>query len=278
MAYKVLVVDDDNDLRELVRTALAREGYQVLTAPDAFRALEVLERERPAVALLDITMPGMDGLEMLSRLRERDRDVRVIMMTAVSTPAAAASALRGQACDFIAKPFDVDQLLSAVRAALSLIPQKISIEILSARPEWVELRVPCSLEALDPLGRLMAQLETGLPPETRESVTYAFREMLRNAIEHGGKSDPARSVEVGYLRTPRVVIYRIKDPGEGFRFEELHHAAVLNAAGDPTGHQRVRDELGMRPGGFGILLARDMVDEVVYNERHNEVVLLKYLA
>lgn len=124
----------------------------------------------------------------------------------------------------------------------------------------------------------MAQMETDLPPETRESVTYAFREMMRNAIEHGGKNDPARSIEVGYLRTPRVIIYRIKDPGEGFRFEELRHAAVLNPAGDPTGHQRVRDELGMRPGGFGILLARDMVDEMVYNERHNEVILLKYLG
>lgn len=152
VAYKVLVVDDDNDLRELVRAALAREGYQVLTAPDALRGLEVLVRERPAAALLDIIMPGMDGLEMLSRLREHDRDVRVIMMTAASTPAAAASELRDQSCDFLAKPFDVDQMLSAVRAALSLIPQEISIEVLSARPEWVELRVPCSLEALDPLG------------------------------------------------------------------------------------------------------------------------------
>ena len=278
MAYKVLVVDDDNDLRELMHAALARDGYQVLIAPDAFRGLEVLARERPDVALLDIMMPGMDGLEMLSRLREHNSDVRVIMMTAVSTPAAAASAMRDQACDFLAKPFDIDQMLSAVRAALSLIPQEISIEVLSARPEWVELRVPCSLEALDPLGRLMAQLETDLPPETRESVTYAFREMLRNAIEHGGKNDPARTVEVGYLRTPRVILYRIKDPGEGFKIEELRHAAVLNPADDPTLHQRVRDELGIRPGGFGILIAREMVDEMVYNERHNEVILLKYLG
>ena len=167
---------------------------------------------------------------------------------------------------------------ASARVALSLIPREISIEVLSARPEWVELRVPCSLDALDPLGRLMAQLEADLPPGTRESVTYAFREMLRNAIEHGGKGDPGRSVEVGYLRTPRVILYRIKDPGEGFEFEGLSHAAVLNPAGDPAGHQRVRDELGLRPGGFGILLAREMVDEVVYNERRNEVVLLKYLG
>lgn len=278
MAYKVLVVDDDSDLRELLRIGLAREGYEVLLASDASRGLEVLAHGRPDVVLLDIMMPDMDGLEMLSRLREHDRDVRVIMMTATPSPEAAVGAMREQACDFLAKPFDVDQVLSAVKTALSFIPQEVSIEILSARPEWIELRVPCSLKALGPLERLIGQLETDLPAETRERVTYAFREMLRNAIEHGGGNDPGRSVEVGYLRTPRLILYRIKDPGKGFKVEDLSHAAVLNSAEDPTRHQRVREELGLRPGGFGILMAREMVDEMIYNERHNEVLLLKYLG
>jgi anti-sigma regulatory factor (Ser/Thr protein kinase) len=123
----------------------------------------------------------------------------------------------------------------------------------------------------------MSQLKTDLPRETRENVTYAFREMLRNAIEYGGRNDPSRCVEVSYLRTPRVILYRIKDPGEGFRIESLKHAAILNPEGDPLHHAQVRSELGLRPGGFGILIARNLVDEMIYNERHNEVVLIKYL-
>jgi anti-sigma regulatory factor (Ser/Thr protein kinase) len=219
---------------------------------------------------------------MLSRLRAHNNDLHVIVMTALSAPEAAISALRDQASDFLTKPFDLPQLLSAVKAVFELAPRDVKIEVLSAHPEWIELRVPCDPAAIDPLERLMSQLKTDLPPLTRETVTYAFREMLRNAIEHGGKSDPTQFVEVGYLRSPRIIIYRIKDPGEGFTIESLFRgegatAAFLNPKDDPLKHARVREGEGMRPGGFGILIARDLVDEMIYNEKHNEVILIKYL-
>jgi DNA-binding response OmpR family regulator len=277
MPPKILIVDDDAGLQDLIHVALAREGYELLSAPNAFVGLEILEREHVDLALLDVMMPKMDGLTMLSQIRERDKELRVIVMTALSTPETAISALRDQACDLLSKPFDIQQLLSAIKTALTLDPMEINIEVLSARPEWIELRVPCNMAAIDPLERLMSQLKTDLPDATRESVTYAFREMLRNAIEHGGKNDSEQHVEIGYLHTPRLVMYRIKDPGAGFNFERLQHAAILNPPGDPIHHEQVREELGMRPGGFGILIARDMMDEMIYNERHNEVILIKYL-
>ncbi|MBA2502666.1 MAG: response regulator [Pyrinomonadaceae bacterium] len=277
MTKKVLIVEDDKDLHELVRVVLTREGYEVADAFNAIEGLQELNSAEVDLALLDIMMPGMDGLEMLQRLRVTHPQLRVIMMTAMSTPEAAVSALREHACDFLAKPFDIEDLLKSVRTAFELDPQEISVEVLSARPDWIELRVACDPAAIEPLERIMAQLKTDLPPTTREQITYAFREMLRNAIEHGGKNDPSQTIEVGYLRTPRVILYRIKDPGQGFKIESLYHSALMNPDGDPVHHERVRDEMGLRPGGFGILIARDMVDEMIYNERHNEVMLIKYL-
>ncbi|MGI8653678.1 MAG: response regulator [Pyrinomonadaceae bacterium] len=278
MAKKILVVDDDQELQDLVCFALAREGYDPLSAHDAFEGLELLAKENIDLALLDIMMPRMDGLEMLSRLREHNDKLHVIVMTAMSTPDTAITALRDHACDFLAKPFDLGELLSAVKAVFDLAPQDIRIEVLSARPEWIELRVPCDLAAIGPLERIMTQLKTDIEPKTRENITYAFREMLRNAIEHGGKNDARQFVEVGYLHSPRIVVYRIKDPGTGFTFDELDHAAVSNPAGDPMHHEQIREEKGLRPGGFGILIAREMVDEMIYNENHNEVILIKYLT
>jgi DNA-binding response OmpR family regulator len=283
MAKKILVVDDDPELQDLVSFALKREGYEVTSAMDAFEGLELLEKEHFDLAIIDVMMPKMDGLMMLSQLRERDKDLRVIVMTALTTPETAIGALRDHASDFLAKPFDVGELLSSIGSIFELAPKEVSIEVLSARPDWIELRVPCDMAAIDPLERLMSQLKTDLPTITRESVTYAFREMLRNAIEHGGKNDPSRYVEVGYLRSPRIILYRIKDPGEGFSIESLYRpdgpiVAFLNPQGDPMQHEQVREEEGLRPGGFGILIARDLVDEMIYNERHNEVVLIKYLS
>jgi DNA-binding response OmpR family regulator len=282
MAKKILVVDDDPELQDLVSFALKHAGFEVRVAKDAYQGLEMIEKENFDLALLDVMMPKMDGLEMLSRLRANNKDLQVIIMTALTAPETAVSALRDHACDFLQKPFDVQQLVSAVKTAFELAPRDIHIEVLSARPEWIELRVPCDLAAIDPLERLMSQLKTDLPQLTRETVIYAFREMLRNAIEHGGKNDPTQFVEVGYLRSPRIILYRIKDPGKGFSIESLYRddgaiAAFLNPEGDPLQHARVREEQGMRPGGFGILLARDLVDEMIYNEKHNEVILIKYL-
>jgi anti-sigma regulatory factor (Ser/Thr protein kinase) len=152
------------------------------------------------------------------------------------------------------------------------------MEVVSLLPEWVELRVPCDLAAIDPLQNLLTQLEADLPPELGEAISYAFREMLSNALEYGGRLDPAKFVEVRFIRLKRAVICRVKDPGNGFDPTRLDHAAINNPNHDPLRHASVRDKKGLRPGGFGILLTSQLVDELVYNERHNEVLFVKYLS
>jgi len=74
-----------------------------------------------------------------------------------------------------------------------------------------------------------------------------------------------------------MLLYRIAEPGPGFRLEDLPHAAVSYPAGWPIEHLPVREQKGLRPSGFGILLARSTVDELLYNEARNEVVFVKYL-
>jgi anti-sigma regulatory factor (Ser/Thr protein kinase) len=105
----------------------------------------------------------------------------------------------------------------------------------------------------------------------------AFREMLLNAIEHGAHFDPGQYVEISYLRARHVVMCRVKDPGEGFSLNEIKHAAISNPPDAPLQHQAYRDADGLRPGGFGVLITRNLVDEMIYGERGNEVLLIKYL-
>ena len=105
-------------------------------------------------------------------------------------------------------------------------------------PEWVELVAPCVLEMADRIQSFVMQLETDLPEPVRESVAQAFREMLTNAIEWGGKLDPQRKVRISCVRAKRLLLYRIADPGEGFDIDKLRHAAISNPDRLPAAARR----------------------------------------
>jgi anti-sigma regulatory factor (Ser/Thr protein kinase) len=140
----------------------------------------------------------------------------------------------------------------------------------------VEIVVPCTREAADRLQEVMRHLDAGLADDVREAVGFAFRELLLNAVEWGGKLDPKRKVRIAYLRAKRMLIYRIADPGRGFTMQGLDHAAISHPD-DPIRHMEIRESKNLRPGGFGLLTVRASVDELIYNERQNEVVFVKYL-
>jgi anti-sigma regulatory factor (Ser/Thr protein kinase) len=141
----------------------------------------------------------------------------------------------------------------------------------------VELVAPCVLEMADRIQSFVMQLEMNLPEPARESVAQAFRELLTNAIEWGGKLDPQRKVRISCVRAKRLLLYRIADPGEGFDIDKLRHAAINNPEGSPIQHAIVREEQGLRPGGLGLMMTRALVDELIYNEARNEVMFIKYL-
>jgi CheY-like chemotaxis protein/anti-sigma regulatory factor (Ser/Thr protein kinase) len=273
---RVLIVDDDRITRHVLSKVLASGGYGVATASDGLEGLEALRGKRFDLILLDVWMPRMNGLEMLAELRTRRARPRVVIMTTDDTPEMMLRAVRDQALKYVAKPMEPGMLLDTVREAIEA-PDPSPIEVVSARPDWVELVVPCTHEAADRIQAVMARLETTLPQPMRDSLAIAFRELLMNAIEWGGKLDPAHKVRIACLRCRRMLMYRIADPGPGFKLETLTHAAVGQPADDPIAHMQVREETGIRPGGFGLLMVRETADELLYNEKRNEVVFVKYL-
>lgn len=117
MTAKILVVDDEPEMAYLLESALIREGYEVLSALDARSGLEKAFKFQPDLILLDIMMPGMDGWEMLSRLREFS-NIPVVMLTALQGVDAIVQGLDTGADDYITKPFRIQELQARVRAAL----------------------------------------------------------------------------------------------------------------------------------------------------------------
>ena len=124
----------------------------------------------------------------------------------------------------------------------------------------------------------MTELQDALPHDERDLLIAAFRELLLNAMEHGAGFDAEKVVEVTAARTKRAIVYHFRDPGNGFDPDDLKHAASAPTAEQIVSSSLNRSEQGLRPGGFGMLIARSVADALVYNERRNEVLLIKHLT
>jgi len=272
MAARLLIVDDDLLTLEVVRLALC--DYSTTTARSGEEALEIYDRQPFDAVICDLCLPGIQGFEVIRRIRQKEPEARVLVMTGYDPQERLIASLRENIIDFLAKPFEVEDLRSAVA---NLLASEASIEVLCAQPQWIELRIPASFQVVSRLNMFFEQLHAGIDAATRQSISTAFRELLNNAIEHGCEGDARRRITICYLRLSQVVLYRIQDPGRGFNLEELAHAAITNPAEDPLRHTDIRQERGLRPGGFGILCARGIADELIYNTLGNEVIFARYL-
>jgi DNA-binding NarL/FixJ family response regulator len=272
----LLVIDPDREVQELIRSALEREDRTIKAAYGKSDAEAYLRATPCDVVLAGQGTNGSDGLRLVRRVRALQPDARVIL-TGDSAPAHVIEAIRARAFGYCHNPPPEGPLSDIVQQALDAASWQNDILVISARPEWITLDVRCKMEAGDRTTHFVRELESDLPLQVREDITSAFRELLFNGIEHGGRYNPRKRVRVWIMRTPKALIVQLQDPGKGFSMHSLPHAAISNPEDSPIRHVEVRAEAGQRPGGFGILMTRNLVDELLYNERGNGVMFVKYL-
>jgi DNA-binding NarL/FixJ family response regulator len=273
---RLLVVDPDRSAHELIRGILEREGRSIEEAFGRSDAEAHLRAARFDVVVAGQGQNGSDGLRMARRVRTLQPDARVIL-TGDSSPAHVIGALRARVFSYCHYPPPAGPLNDIVAQALDAVAGQNDILVVSASPQWVTLDVRCKMEAGDRTTHFARELQADLPLPVREDIASAFRELLFNAMEHGGNYNPKKRVRIWLMRTAKAVIVKIEDPGKGFSMDALPHAAISNPEDSPIRHVEVRAEAGQRPGGFGILMTRNLVDELIYNERGNGVLFIKYL-
>lgn len=118
MGNKILIVDDQYGIRILLNEVFQKEGYTTYQAANGMQALEIVRKHRPDLVLLDMKIPGMDGIEILKRLKEIDQDIKVIIMTAYGELDMIQETKELGAIMHFAKPFDIDDLREAVKKHL----------------------------------------------------------------------------------------------------------------------------------------------------------------
>jgi DNA-binding response OmpR family regulator len=273
---RALIVSSSPELDQLLSNIFERSQWSFESVPDNKTALQRAKEEIFDLIITGERTTGQQDIDLLRRLRLVRPHTRLIILTEEFVPGDVLAAIRERAFSYFARPFSTEKLNEIIHLAMSEPYWDDGIEILSATPNWVRLCVRCDRLTANRLIQFFREA-SDLPGTETEEVAAAFREILLNSIEHGGHFDPSQHVEIGYMRTRRMVMCRVKDPGQGFSINELKHAAVSNPPDDPFQHMSVREERGLRPGGFGILMARKLVDELLYNDKGNEVILVKYL-
>lgn len=271
-----LIVESRPVVNRLLTRILTREGWDIRRAVDNKTALSLAQEcSFDLIVTSDLTSSAED-IDLLRRIRSVRPHVRMIILVDQWTHGDIITAMREGAFSYFAAPFEAGALADMVRKAMAEPAWDDGIEVLSATPQWVRVVARCDRVTADRLVQFL-RASSSIPLAERDEIASAFHEILLNAMEHGAKFDPTQYVEIAFIRSRRAITLRVKDPGQGFSLEELRHAAINNWPSDLTGHVVVREEKGLRSGGFGILMAKAFVDEVIYDEHGNDVLLVKYL-
>lgn len=164
--FKILITDDDMDLRELLTEAVKNWGYEVSVARDGDEALRKLRMERFDIVITDLMMPGMDGLALLQKIKDLDKEILVIIITGYATIETAVKAIESGAYDYIAKPFRLDELMIVIKNAC----ERLRL-VLQNRALLEELRT-----AYGELAVLKNALSAGKEPQPDGAADAAFQD------------------------------------------------------------------------------------------------------
>ena len=261
-----------------VMSAVSRvlSSWRVECARDNEEALALVEKSAFDLVITDQASSSREDVELLRKARLVRPNTRLIIVADRSTPADVIAAIRARAFSYITKPLSAQVVEDVLQLAMESPAWEDAIEMLSGTNAWIRLSVRCDVSTANRLQQFVREF-LDLAEVDEDRVATASREMLLNAMEYGGKFDPERRIEIAYLRARRVVLIRIKDPGEGFSLKENLDTAANNPPDDPLHHLKHREAQGIRPGGYGILLAKNLVDELFYGEKGNDVLLIKYI-
>lgn len=275
MSRKALIVEDDLPAGQLLAEILKRLGFEPTLFAQGAGAVDWVRQNQPELVLLDLMLPDVSGFDICRDLKlDRSTNlVPIIIVTACAGHDAMVHGLQVGANHYLTKPFGLDELELAIEQVLSW---RKELEQTGASGE-VRFQLKSDMRYLEQLNHLLASLYlyTGLTEEQSQQLTLAVREMGTNAIEWGNRRQIDRLVTVTYRIEKEKIVIVIRDSGPGFNPRKIPHAANPD---DPTEHMEVRDQMSLRPGGFGILMARGLVDELKYNETGNEVQLIKRFA
>jgi len=267
-----LIVEDDPDQAQMAARLLRYRDFVSEIAPTGGDGLAMARASKPDVILLDLMLPDTTGFEVCRGLRA-DRETMltpIVMLTALGDNDNRTRGFRVGANAYLGKPYGAQDLFDAIAEARAW---RVRMEQGQIQGE-IHVELNSEISFLQEVNDFLMSASLAIPFERDQllSLRQALLEMGQNAIEWGNRSQSEQLVGITYRIYKDRVELIIRDQGPGFDRTKLVHAAT---AENPIAHMDVREKLGLREGGFGLLITGGMVDEMRYNEAGNEVTLIK---
>jgi DNA-binding response OmpR family regulator len=271
-SLRVMVVEDEPVMNELVSEILRFNDFEPQNVLTGEEALRTCHESPPDAVLLDIMLPGISGYEVCHQLKcTRDNNLLpIVMLTALDRRDDRVRGIRVGADAYVTKPFDPVVLIEVLGKTIERVHSRMANGLCG----YLELSFQSDVSYLMEVNDLLLGLYAQSPLSDKEiqEIRYCLLEIGKNAIEWGNHNQKDLLIHMEYALSRQSLEFTIRDEGEGFNPADLPHAA---AADDPLAHTFVREKLGMREGGFGILLSQNFMDAVSYNPKGNEVTLVK---
>lgn len=267
-----LIVEDDADQAEMAARMVRHRGFESAIAGTGNDGLDLARELRPDVVLLDLMLPDTSGFEVCRGLRA-DRATMltpVVMLTALGDASNRLRGYRVGANAYLTKPYGAEALFRAIAEARAW---RARMEEGRIQGE-IHVQLNSEIVFLQEVNDFLMGVSLAVPfaEDQLFHLRQALLEMGQNAIEWGNLHRSEELVDITYrIHADRVEIV-IRDQGAGFDRANLAHAASPD---DPIAHMDVREKLGLREGGFGLMVTDGMVDEMRHNEKGNEVTLIK---
>jgi DNA-binding NtrC family response regulator len=198
-SQRVLIVEDEKRLREMLHTSITEMGLQPTSAPSAEAALKLMNQQFFALAVLDLNLPGMNGLELCERLHQQKPHIQVILLTGFGDLDAARQAIRLEVVDFLTKPCGMDDLENALNRARLRWLDRWATEPVTAPP--IEVSVPATAVMID-------SSAPAIDPQSQRSMEDMEREMIVASLARHAGNRQAAAIELGI--SVRKLYYRLQ--------------------------------------------------------------------
>lgn len=274
----ILLVDDEPNIRRLLGSVLKKsDEYEVTLAEDGQDALDKLAAIDYAVDLVitDMQMPRLNGEALIRTLRQSHPHLPCLVLTAHKNDRNVLECLKLGTVEYLTKPIGVDHFLQTIGHVLErhkrFQGQQDAFEVRQEVKGWVEITAPTDYEYVERFQKFTSLLGSlPLSEEAQGDIRVAIDELGQNAVEWGNRNDRGKRIHLSYCLFKDRIVFKIEDEGEGFDPDSLRDPSV-----DPLAHIMARMQEGKRAGGYGVFITGKLMDDVIYNERGNTVLMTK---